>query len=433
MHTIRRALTWAATVLLSFALLAAQGGQAQALAFATIYSFKGGSDGRAPNGVIFGKKGALYGTTYVGGTNTCGLNIAYGCGTVFELAPAEGSAWTKTVLYSFNGADGASPSPSLASTPGSKLAFGSNGALYGTTEAGGSNDSSGTGPGGTVFELAPPASAGGVWTESVLYSFPNSVNAPHRPLGGVFIGPSGAIYGTTFSNHFFDIQLGGTVFSLTPPGTPGGSWTERTLFDFWSDGALGMNPQASLVSVGGSLYGTTYDSSLLGGCGSVYELSPPATAGGAWTGTAIYSFDNGGGCYSLAPVTAGPGGVLYGTTNAGGSGTVCVAGCGTVFQLTPPSVAGGAWTEAVVYSFTGINGDGASPAAGVVLGKNGVLYGPTTYGGSATSGSPCTYLGASGCGTVFQLTPPAMPGGPGPKPSCIASRVRVARDQSQDR
>jgi uncharacterized repeat protein (TIGR03803 family) len=288
MHTLRRTLTWEATVLLALALLTPRGGEAQTPAFATIYSFKGGSDGRAPNGVILGENGALYGTTFVGGTNICGLNIAYGCGTVFELAPAEGSAWTKTVLYSFDGADGASPSPSLASTPGSKLAFGSNGALYGTTEAGGSNDSSGTGPGGTVFELAPPASAGGVWTESVLHSFPNSVSAPHTLFGGVSIGPGGTLYGTTSYNHWtggsFGVETGGTVFGLKPPSSAGGSWTGRNLFDFWSDGALGMLPAAGLVWLGGSLYGTTYFTNSLGGCGAVYELTPPVAAGGAWAG-----------------------------------------------------------------------------------------------------------------------------------------------------
>src|ERR1039458_264479 len=45
-------------------------------------------------------------------------------------------------------------------------------------------------------------------------------------------------------------------------------------------------------------------------------------------------------------LTVGPGGVLYGTTQAGGSGSVCQAnesGCGTVFQLTPPATPGGAW------------------------------------------------------------------------------------------
>jgi uncharacterized repeat protein (TIGR03803 family) len=152
--------------------------------------------------------------------------------------------------------------------------------------------------------------------------------------------------------------------------------------------------------------------------GAVYELTPPAILGDGWTFTGVYDFTGppSDGGFSLAPLTVGVGGVLYGTTFIGGPGTPCsfepyyTSGCGTVFQLTPPVAAGGAWTESVLYSFTG-SADGAYPTASVVLGANGVLYGTTEYGG-VTAGSPCSYYGATGCGTVFQLTPPAAPGGP---------------------
>src|ERR1700679_3691108 len=59
----------------------------------------------------------------------------------------------------------------------------------------------------------------------------------------------------------------------------------------------------------------------------------------------------------------------------------------------------------------GTNGDGAHPSASLVIGTNGVLYGTTQYGGSATAGSRCSQYGATGCGTVFQLTPPSASGG----------------------
>jgi hypothetical protein len=402
MYTVRRKPTWEAATLVGLAIFTAPRAAAQASAFATLYSFKGGSDGAAPNGVIFGENGALYGTTYAGGNQN---------GTVFELVPVKGAEWSKTVLFDFNGTDGAAP------TPRANLVLRSNGALYGTTQAGGSGNN-----GGTVFELAPPMIAGGVWTETVLYSLPGGDDAPHFPYGGLLVGPSGALYGTALSNYFnFNLEslAGGTVFTLTPPATPGGSWTAKTLVSFWPLTAMGNGPEAGVVSTGGSLYGTNANYSV--GCGVVYELSPPATEGGTWTGTAISTFE-GGGCGPVAPLTVGPGGVLYGTTYAGGSGTCNFAygqngGCGSVFQLTPPATAGGTWTETVIYSFTGLNGDGLYPEVGVVLGKNGVLYGTTTYGGSATSGSPCINYGIAGaygplgCGTVFQLTPPAMPGG----------------------
>ncbi len=162
------------------------------------------------------------------------------------------------------------------------------------------------------------------------------------------------------------------------------------------------------------MYGTTHFSLIESGCGSVFQLSPPTVKGGAWNATSIYNFSSG--CGSEASLTPGPGGVLYGTTYFGSvSATPCTypinGGCGTVFQLTPPATAGGIWTETTLYSFTGVNGDGAYPSSSVVVGKNGALYGTTQYGGNATAGPPCSYYGVTGCGTVFQLTPPTLAGG----------------------
>jgi hypothetical protein len=56
-------------------------------------------------------------------------------------------------------------------------------------------------------------------------------------------------------------------------------------------------------------------------------------------------------------------------------------------MLTPPSVTGGAWTETVLHSFTGQNGDGATPLAALTLSSTGVLYGTTSEGGTAGKGT----------------------------------------------
>lgn len=400
MQMFRRAPITAATGLIALAILTGHTGVAQSPSFSTIYSFKGGADGASPHaGVIHDKNGALYGTTYQGGTR--------GHGTVFRLGPGAAGSWTETVLHNFGGPDGA--------LPGANLVFGSTGALYGTTLVGGNGINVG---GGTVFELKPPSTAGGAWTEAVLYSLPGGCSGQRNPYGALFIGSGGALFDTAIFNECVPpggIADGGTVFMLTPPAASGGTWTEHTLLNL-DTSSVGIMPEAGVVSVGGSLYGTTYFSSILGGCGAIYELAPPATAGGPWTGTSIHNFAGGDGCNSVAALTVGQGGVLYGTTLYGGSGMPCnvpnnVGGCGTVFQLTPPAIPGGTWTETVIYSFTATNGDGAYPAASVVIGKNGVLYGTTQYGGSAITGSPCSYYGASGCGTVFQLTPPVTAGG----------------------
>jgi len=206
---------------------------------------------------------------------------------------------------------------------------------------------------------------------------------------------------------------------VAPPRMPGGTWKQATIYSF-TNSAAGKTLFAGLVEAGGVLYGTAYASGAVCvgfGCGTVYELTPPATPGSEWTESTIYSFAGppGDGENPMAGLTLGPGGVFYGATLYGGSGSECAdygfAGCGTVFQLTPPAAGATDWTETILYNFTGVNGDGAYPSGSLAVDANGVLYGTTQYGGSATSSSRCTEGKTSGCGTVFKLTPPTTPGG----------------------
>jgi uncharacterized repeat protein (TIGR03803 family) len=188
----------------------------------------------------------------------------------------------------------------------------------------------------------------------------------------------------------------------------------------------GATPFAGVVSEGGSLFGTTLSGGDEGcgggfGCGVVYELTPPAQPGGAWVETTIHTFGetSSDGVNPVAALAVGPGGALYGTTEFGGAvqcytvGITTTGGCGTVFQLVPPSASGAPWTYSVIYNFTGADGDGAVPIAGLVVGKNGTLYGTALSAGSATSDSACpaSYSTVAGCGIVFKLTPPSSPGG----------------------
>ncbi|MGA2577093.1 MAG: choice-of-anchor tandem repeat GloVer-containing protein [Bryobacteraceae bacterium] len=161
-----------------------------------------------------------------------------------------------------------------------------------------------------------------------------------------------------------------------------------TLYSF--PGIDGEYPEASLVLNNGNLIGTTYTGGV--GWGTVFALSPPAQSGGAWTIHQLYAFTGGAdGANPRAGVVLNPQGVIFGTTEQGGA-----SGYGTVFSLTPAG--GGKYTQSVVYSFTGLAGDGAYPEAGLILSsKSGYLYG-TTYGG-----------GTAGYGTVFALTPPVAP------------------------
>lgn len=56
--------------------------------------------------------------------------------------------------------------------------------------------------------------------------------------------------------------------------------------------------------------------------------------------------------------------------------------------------------ESVIYAFQG-GDDGASPLGGLIADKFGNYFGATEFGG----GGPCTYIGYSGCGTIFELSP----------------------------
>jgi hypothetical protein len=133
--------------------------------------------------------------------------------------------------------------------------------------------------------------------------------------------------------------------------------------------------------------------------GAVYLVSPPAAPGGAWTQSTLYSFaGTPDGSEPSGNLILNKDGSLYGVTVVGGQ-----YGYGTAYQLIPPQVPGGAWTESILYSFAGPPSDGFGPAA-LAAGSGGLLYGPTTAGGSGS-------CAPQGCGTIFQLTPPSAPGG----------------------
>jgi hypothetical protein len=100
-------------------------------------------------------------------------------------------------------------------------------------------------------------------------------------------------------------------------------------------------------------------------------------------------------------------GNLYGATQFGGGFGSCDSFypfCGSIFELSPPKKKGGKWTEKVLYSFRNKK-DGADPNGGLVLDKNGALYGTTYCGGNAE----CKNL-QSGYGVVFRLKPPVTKG-----------------------
>jgi uncharacterized repeat protein (TIGR03803 family) len=229
--------------------------------------------------------------------------------------------------------------------------------------------------------------------ERVLYRFQGG-NDGSQPKADLIADPAGNLYGTTFyGGSKADV---GTIFKLIPPGRRGAAWTE-TIPHTFSDLLGGWNPWAGLISdKSGNLFGTTWLGGTSGDCGVVFELSP---SGGTWAYTVLHNFacdGSGDGGESRANLVMDQSGNLYGTTSVGGSGG-CSGGCGVVFELSPSN---GAWTETVLYNFQGTFEEGGGTGGGVVLDKQGNLYGTNSRGSGGNSG-----------GAVFELKRPPHRGG----------------------
>lgn len=388
------------SLLATICLLSALAAHAQT--FNVIFNFNDNAVGSQPNaGVTLDSHGNVYGTNFFYGL---------GYGTVYKLTNRNG-VWMPTVLYQFKGGnDGANPA--------SRVVFGPDGALYGTTSAGGGSGCASHGC-GTVFKLTPPASVCKTslcpWNETVLYRFTNGADGAVPEYGDLIFDSNGSIYGTTSgSNVSF-----GSVFKLT---NSGGQWTETTLYTF-QGGSDGQFPLGGVVfDHEGNLYGTTE----LG----VFELTPN---GSGWTETVIRQFVGmNEGFGSEAGVVFDSAGNLYGDTNIEGPG-----GIGSIFQLTPSggswnlniihndgelvgtdlkfddagnlygvritnrqdngeafkmSLVDGSWTYTVLHTFSG-EGQGAAPYEGMVMDAEGNLWGTASAGG------------AHGYGLVYEITP----------------------------
>jgi len=233
------------------------------------------------------------------------------------------------------------------------LTIGEGGALYGATPSGGVYGY------GTVFSLTPPAPPGGSWTFSLVYTFQS--DNPEWPATRLTIGPGGVLYGETLSNYG-PIYM--ETYSLTPPASAGDQWSFAIIASF---SVLTPIPGGVAISPGGVLYGEAGQDP-----GFVFALIPPASRGGAWTQHTVKKsnipFVNPAGGLAI-----GAGGVLYGTLL--GAATTPAE----IFELAPPATPGGAWTETVLYQFTGT---GSGLATEVVIGGGGVLYGTLSEGGS---------------------------------------------------
>jgi uncharacterized repeat protein (TIGR03803 family) len=273
------------------------------------------------------------------------------------------------VLISFEGIpDGANPAAALVAD--------GKGNFYGTAANGCTYNY------GCVFRVS---NVGGIWTETVLYSFSGPDGA--TPGASVILDSAGNLYGTTSLGGAFNA---GTAFKLTPAS--GGPWTETVLHSFGS-GSDGYDPSELILASDGDIYGITQfggtASSGPDNGGTVYRLS---LANGQWTETILYSFPGEflgpDGDLPFGGLAIDRAGNLYGVTQAGGTD-----GKGAVFALARG--ADGTFTERIIHSFHVSDGD--LPNSTPVLDSAGNLYGTTYFGGNVNA---CP---SNGCGTIYQL------------------------------
>jgi uncharacterized repeat protein (TIGR03803 family) len=325
---------------------------AQVTTLASFDKTDGRDPGQAASPFVQGTDADFYGTTIAGGTHDEGA--------VFKMSPAG----KLTTLYSFcsqtSCSDGAAANAGLVQA--------TDGNLYGTTGAGGTNNN------GTVFQITPVGKLTTIYRFCSISGCSDGVD----PSAGLLQAIDGNFYGTTAlggANGY------GTVFKITKAGVL------TTLGSF--NGTNGRSPAfGSLIQTAdGNFYGTTDAGGVntscgsSTGCGTVFKITPRGQL------TSLYSFCALQNCIDgtelLGGLVQGTDGNLYGVTAVGGA-----YGYGTVFQITTT----GALTTLHNFNWT----DGAYPEAALIQGTDGNFYGTTSSGGAHGVGGTLFVITAQG-------------------------------------
>jgi len=269
---------------------------------------------------------------------------------------------------------------SVGFDPQSQLVEGNDGALYGTTYEGGTNNIGGGGD-GTIFKINKDGTG-----YTVLHNFgPSGSGDGIWPEAGLVLGSGGVLYGTTYAGGFahpnggvYGVNNGGTIFKINQDGSG-----YAVIHSFGASGD-GYTPDDALFQANdGRLYGTAQNGGPNNAQGIVFGIN---TDGNGYQ--IIHAFVGGGnsdGVYPVASLTEGTDGALYGTTPSG-QGTTGYGSVGIIFKLNKDGS-----DYQILHNFGPLGGtDGQTPEAGLID-TNGVLYGTTEYGG------------LNGAGTVFKL------------------------------
>lgn len=321
--------------------------------FTNVVNFNlAGGDATQPQSTVTpGPDGFLYGTSYTGGT--------YRGGTFYKIFK-DGTGFVRLHEFAMSAArDGYQP----VAAP----VFYSDGFLYGTTSAGGTNG------GGLVYKILPDGTG---YTH--IHDFAGGTNDGSTPLAEVAIAPDGTIFGTTSTGG---TNNSGVIFKMNRDGT---GFTLLHHFGAANDGAY---PSCALTLGENVLYGTTAGGGA--GAGTVFKLQTDGSNYAILYSFDPYMFDYDGG-EPAGRVVFGADGMLYGTTTGGGyspyldaqfAGTGLYYGAGTVFKIGTNGA-----NYATIYNFESALGDPAYPQAGLAPGADGCLYGTAQYGGAQLYG-----------------------------------------------
>lgn len=292
--------------------------------FTSIYDFSYGGGGYPYSGLTLASDGSLWGTTY----NTP---------TIFKVTPQGGV--TTMFAMTVEGVDG--------SYPAAPPTQGTDGNFYGTATLGGTNND------GTIYKITPSG------TFTVLYTCKaTDCYGPRAPLTQ---GSDGNFYGTS---EYGGANGQGCIFRITPAGML------TVLYSF--DYTHGSSLVAALVQgTDRNFYGTTY-----GGGNSGYGTIFKMTLAGVLT--VLHNMDGfSDGRYLDSGLVQATDGNFYGVAVNGGS----TDGYGSLFKITSAGV------FAVLYDFD--VSTGAYPRTTLLQHTNGLLYG-TTQGGGSGSAAPCS-------------------------------------------
>jgi uncharacterized repeat protein (TIGR03803 family) len=289
-----------------------------------------------PEGLLLSKNGdTLYGTTQYGGKENGMCAGGTGCGVAFSYDLTTSKYKT---MHEFQGPDGASPI-------GTQV-LDSAGDLYGVTNGGGTY-------GGTFYEIT---AAG---TEKVLYNFGSAPDGMWPGGGLVLYG--GNYYGVTIGGGANTCNNGGcgTVFKITPAGK------ETVLYNF-TGGSDGQNPDVLVGTYKGNLYGFSRTQGNAGA--AIFEINAAGDFSIAYNGSYISQ---------ITYIIMGTDGSLYASSSGGADSS------GQILQITPTGDGNGNVT--VLHQFDFTDGSTLNPFQDLVL-HGGVLYGTTNYGGSSDNG-----------------------------------------------